>query len=188
MSTELRVAKTRERGHRVGVACVTCKLMFDDGAHRRPGGTHPFEPDWTDERCTVVAVRRDTGETAVVTWTLQDAVRAGLLRPGRGADEGKLVARSDKNEVLPWEAYTRDMLYNRAADRASKQIAPEVAYGLYTAEEIETMPSDDEPPTRVEATVGQPAAAPSPEDMQAAAADAARLEAEFTAGDDADNI
>lgn len=178
LSTELRVSKTRERGHRVGVVCV-CGEWADYAGHGDPTdqdpGRHPYNADWTDQRCTVKAVRRDSGETSIVTWTVQDAVRAGLLWPGKGDLEGRLIARSSKSgEILPWEAYTRDMLYNRAADRACKQIAPEVAYGLYTPEEAAALP--DEEPTRVEATVGEPVTAP---DVTDAAAEAARLQAEY---------
>ena len=157
LSTELRVSKTRERGHRVGVVCVICGEWADHSLHRRTAtqaaAIHQFEADWTRERCTVKAVRADTGEASVITWTVEDALAAGLLREGKGDLAGKLIARSDKGEVLPWEAYTRDMLYNRAADRACKQIAPEVAYGLYTTEEVEGMA--DEAPRRVTAEVGE---------------------------------
>lgn len=157
LSTELRVSKTRERGHRVGVVCVQCGEWADFSVHNPSPNGHRFEADWTRERCTVKAVRRDTGETAVITWTAEDAVAAGLLWPGKGDLEGRLIARSgEKQEVLPWEAYTKDMLYNRAADRACKQIAPEVGYGLYTREEIEGMPDE---PTRVTAEVGEPVTA-----------------------------
>lgn len=169
LSTELRVAKTRERGHMVGVACVECGQFAHAEVHNGPRG-HKYEPDSSAERCTVRAVRRDTGETAVVTWTIEQAIAAKLCKR---AENGQIVSRSDKNEPLPWETYTADMLYNRAADRACKRIAPEVAYGLYTAEEIEQMPAE---PTRVEATVGEPMPAPDPDE---AAAQAAALQAEF---------
>ena len=140
----------RERGHRVGVACK-CGLFAGDEIHKGGDGAHRFEADHDDTRCTVRAERRDTGETAVVTWTVADAVRARLLYEGKGELAGKLISRSDKGEVLPWEAYTGDMLYNRAADRACKRIAPEVAFGLYTEEEIERMA--DPEPVRVASTV-----------------------------------
>lgn len=161
LAAELRVAKTRERGHRVGVVCADCGEWADHAAHRwissaQEAPSHQYRADRTRERCTVKVVRKDTGETAIVTWTIDDAIGARLLVPGKGADEGKLVSRSDKNEPLPWELYPQDMLYARAADRACKQIAPEVAFGLYTREEIEGMPDE---PTRVSAEVGQPVTA-----------------------------
>lgn len=153
LSAELRVSKTRERGHRVGVVCADCGQWADAVAHQGIGhtGSHRFAADWTAEWCTVKAVRGDSGEAAIVTWTVEDAVNARLLAPDK---DGKLIARSDKDEPLPWELYRKDMLYARAADRACKQIAPEVGYGLYTREEIEAMPADE--PVRVSAEVGEP--------------------------------
>lgn len=169
LSSDLRVSKTRQRGHRVGIACATCGHTFDQGNHRGQGA-HRFDPDWTAERCTVIAERRDTGETAYVTYTLEDAVKQRLV----ALKDGKPYARSTKGEALPWETATRDMLYHRAADRACKQIAPEVAFGLYTAEEIERMPAIESAPVRVDASVGEPVA------PEAARAEAERLQAEWT--------
>lgn len=155
LSAELRVSKTRERGHLVGIACATCGEFGHDPAHTKPRtgdepdpGRHPYLPDSDDTACTVKAVRKDTGETATVTWTIDMAIRSQLIKR---ADNGNLVARSKTNEPLPWELYPADMLYARAAARACKMIAPEVAYGLYTEEELEHMP-----PERVDVHVGQP--------------------------------
>lgn len=158
LSAELRVAKTRERGHAIGVVCGVdigggrrCAEWAHHPIHGVPTdqdpGRHPFDADHTRERCTVKAVRKDTGETAIITWTIEDAIAAQLIKR---AESGDLVARSARNEPLPWELYPADMLYNRASDRAAKRIAPEVAFGLYTEEETERIP------TRVEATVGAP--------------------------------
>lgn len=171
MSAELRVAKTTERGHRVDITCTECGLPFDQGNHRGDG-SHKYDADWTARQCTVMAVRKDNGRTAVVTYTIEDAVQAGLVQ----IKDGKPWARSQKGERLPWETATRDMLYHRASDRACKMIAPEVAYGLYTAEEVENMPAADVEPARVEATVGEPI------DPAQAAEDAANLQAEYQAG------
>lgn len=155
LSAELRVSKTRERGHLVGIACATCMELGNDPAHAkaRPGdgpdpGRHPYLPDSDDTACTVKAIRKDTGEIAIVTWTIEMAINAHLVKR---AEAGNLVARSKTNEPLPWELYPADMLYNRAAARACKRIAPEVAYGLYTEEELEQMP-----PERVDVHVGDP--------------------------------
>lgn len=160
LSADLRVAKTRERGHRVGVVCVECGEWADEHAKSTVTYTtqadHKFVPDQTKERCTVKAVRKDTGETAIVTWTVEDAIDAGRLWYGKGDLEGKLIARSANGEVLPWESSRKDMLYHRASDRACKAIAPEVAFGLYTREEIEGMPDE---PVRVTAEVGEPVTA-----------------------------
>lgn len=149
MSAELRVAKTRERGHRVGVVCVRCGEWLDHAVHETTrmmsdpdaavpttaGGMvpHRFEQDWSAARCTVKAQRGDTGEAAVVTWTIERAIAAGLVRR---AEDGSLRARSKNNSPLPWELHTEDMLYARASSRAAKLIAPEVGYGTYTPDEV----------------------------------------------------
>jgi hypothetical protein len=136
MSTELREAKTRERGHRVSIVCATCGEYAEHPGHGQPTdrdpGRHPYQADWTAQRCTVRATRGDTGETAQVTWTIEDAIAAGLVKR---LDDGTLRARSKEGKPLPWELYTRDMLYNRAVARACRMVAPEVGFGLYTEEE-----------------------------------------------------
>lgn len=159
MSTELRVAKTRERGHVIGVTCRTCGEFAHHATHQvgqTRGGEefHRYVADWDDRRCAVKGVRGDTGEIATAVWTVEDAVRAGLLRPGRvgSPDEGKLVSRSTQGEPMPWELYTRNMLHRRATNDVARIIAPEVGYGLYDPDEL---PDERE---LVEAVVGEPVA------------------------------
>lgn len=81
----------------------------------------------TDKQCTVEIVRvDDPGSPHRETFTLQDAVRAGLCH----IKEGKAFARSSKGEPLPWESYTRTMLRNRAISNCAKFACPEVALGF----------------------------------------------------------
>jgi len=150
MSAELRVAKTIERGHLVGIACRLCGEFGNHPTHTTALGVggfevsdemHRFDPDWDSTRCTVRAVRGDNGMLAVVTWTVEDAVAAGKLRR---MPDGSLQARGKNGGVLPWEADTPAMLYARASNRAAKLIDPGVGYGVYT-------PDDDV--VRVESTV-----------------------------------
>lgn len=145
MSAELRIAKTRERGHRVSIACRTCAHFAEHPAHDPApgGGRHRFVSDHDATRCTVRAVRGDTGETAVVTFTVQDAAAAGLLKI---LPNGTVQARSTTGKPLPWEHWTADMLYHRASDRAARQIAPEVGYGLYDIDTTERIMSVDAEP------------------------------------------
>ena len=155
-------AKVRERGHRFGVVCGVdvgvdrrCGEWAEHPIHGVPTDQdpvrHPYVADHTGQRCTIKAQRRDTGETAVVTWTIEDAIQAGLLKR---AESGALRARSKNDEVLPWEAYPADQLYARTLARVCRRIAPETALGLYTYEEMQDMAVGE--PTRVEATVGEP--------------------------------
>lgn len=81
----------------------------------------------TDELCTVEITRvDDTGNPHRETFTLQDAVRAGLCH----IKEGKAFSRSSKGEPMPWESYTRTMLRNRAISGCAKFACPEVALGF----------------------------------------------------------
>jgi hypothetical protein len=88
---------------------------------------------------TVRAVRPGIGHDgcgwADVSFTEEDAVRAGLLVRVRGKET--LEARSSKGEVMPWEKYTNDMYIWRAISRAARRYFPDVLMGmLYTPEEI----------------------------------------------------
>lgn len=72
----------------------------------------------TTDRVTVSGERRDTGAKATVTWSMQDAQRAGLA--GKGA----------------WKTYPRAMLLARATSELCRMIFADVTAGLsYTPEE-----------------------------------------------------
>lgn len=73
----------------------------------------------TAERCTVIVERGDTGERHTSTFEIGDAQKAGLL--------GKDV----------WKQYPRNMLLARAVSNAMRFIAPEIALGFYTPDEVE---------------------------------------------------
>ena len=66
----------------------------------------------TDSRCTVRVTRADGLSSAEVTWSRQDAERAGLW--GKGA----------------WRGYPRHMLRHRALGEAAGMACPDVALGL----------------------------------------------------------
>ncbi|WP_157253117.1 hypothetical protein [Nonomuraea typhae] len=81
----------------------------------------------TDERCTVEITRADDpGHPHRETFTLQDAARAGLCH----IKDGKAFLRDKNGNPLPWEAYTRTMLRNRAISSGAKIACPEVALGF----------------------------------------------------------
>lgn len=104
---------------------------------------------WTEEiaynrhnvpvSATVKGKRRDTEREYVGTFTLDQAVRAGLCAAGRD-DEGEVLAvtaRSGNGKVLPWEAYTEAMLEARATTTLGRRAFADVLGGLsYTAEEL----------------------------------------------------
>ena len=86
-------------------------------------------------RCQRPGIGDDGGDTTLVKFTLEDAMRAKLVeqRP-----DGTLYARSkDGNKILPWEKYGPQMLKRRAASMAARDYYPDVLNGMvYTPDEI----------------------------------------------------
>lgn len=110
-SAELMRALVRRSGH---------KLQIVESDH-----VHAF----------VRGIRKDTGEVDEVTWTLDDAVRAGLV--DKIDDNGRPVARSQNNKPLPWEHYPRALLLARATSELVRRLFSDVLVGgSYTPEEL----------------------------------------------------
>jgi hypothetical protein len=94
---------------------------------------------WIEEttvtRCTVCGRRKDSEATSRITWTLDDAKRAGLA--------GK----------QPWRFYPRQMLLARASADLARAVFPDAIGGLAATEELEDDPelaavdNGAEPPT-----------------------------------------
>lgn len=82
----------------------------------------------TNDVCTLKGTRADTGETETVTWAMEDAEMAGLVKPG-GA----------------WATYPRRMLYARATSELADSLFPDVLAGFsYTPEEVGGEPAADD--------------------------------------------
>lgn len=98
---------------------------------------------WIDEltvtRCTVAGRRKDSEQISRVTWTLDDAKRAGLA--------GK----------APWRLYPRQMLLARASAELARAVFPDVIGGLSSSEEIEDAPETAETANGPEPTGKAPA-------------------------------
>jgi hypothetical protein len=94
----------------------------------------------TPERVVLVGKRRDTGDTATVSYTAEDAKRANLL--GRGN----------------WKTYPEDMLMARAGSRLCRRLFQDVTLAAsYVPEELgaEVIVTDDgdQVPVIVEAVI-----------------------------------
>lgn len=78
--------------------------------------------------------RLDNGDTGTVTYSVADAVAAGLCKVD---DNGDVRARSSRGNPLPWEAYTEDMLVARATSRLCRRLFEDSLGGIsYTPEEL----------------------------------------------------
>ena len=69
----------------------------------------------------MVGTRGDSGEKLTVSYTLDDAAQAGLVTI---TEEGPR-ARSQRGQPMPWEKYTADLLWARAATRLVRRLAPD---------------------------------------------------------------
>ncbi len=118
----------------------------------------------TDQACTITFYELD-GEkwldVGASSFTMEDAKRANLVKPDSG-----------------WMKYPRAMLFSRAISQGARMYAPDAIGGIYTDEEIRSIPSRPEeeirviPPkpentssTRVDITTGgitEPIAEPEP--------------------------
>lgn len=78
--------------------------------------------------CRMLLKRGDGRSGGGAQWTLAEASKAGLLLKDRS----------------PWHAYGEDMLWARCLSRLARRYAPEVIAGFYVAEELDSLPDDDE--------------------------------------------
>lgn len=150
LSAQLWLALVRRAGHRVSVT------------------------EHTAETCTVHIGRGDTGEEHTVTYTLQDAINADRVR----LKDGKPFARSEKGKPLPWELHTKAMLLARAVSTCCRFIAPEIALGFYSPDEVEEIAEREQVPAeRIDVQpVGEADGARTPQQV---ADEVAAIEGEF---------
>ena len=88
----------------------------------RPAG-HTLDVHQADNTgVTITGKRGDTGETLKVSYSLDDAVQAGLITL---SDNQKVVARSARGNPMPWELHTAEMLWARAVTRLVRRLAPD---------------------------------------------------------------
>ena len=86
----------------------------------------------THEKATWETKRKGARRMMSITWTMHDALRAGLVtRDGNGF---KGVSRSGRPSN--WDKYPRAMLRHRAATELARAVYPDVTSGLYAPNEL----------------------------------------------------
>lgn len=105
---------------------------------------HRYSASYSDDgdACTFVLTRGDTKEKFEATFTVDDAIAAGLARR---LDNGNVVALSRDNRPLPWMAWRKRMLRWRAVSDGVGFGAPEVMLGF----EVEGATEAQEPQPEV---------------------------------------
>lgn len=106
MSTALMADRIRKEGHSIKI------------------------PEWTDNKCTIIGVRKDNGDSVKFEFTMDDAHRAGLT----GSPT--------------WKKYPKQMLYNRAMSTLARVLFSDVVGNCYSEderEEIKTKPFMESP-------------------------------------------
>lgn len=117
-----------------GTASLKPEAML--GLVRRAG--HSVSGEMSAAGATVTGTRRDSGDTLTITWTVEDAKRAGLWGK-RG----------------PWTNYPASMFWARVVSQLCRSLFPDVVLGLgYTPEEVGAQNVDAEgEPVTIVATV-----------------------------------
>ena len=111
---------------------------------------HKLKIDSNDSRCIIEGTRKDTGEVCSVSFSVEEARKAGLVKPNGG-----------------WEKYPSDMCFARALSRIARRLFPDVIGMAYVEGELdETVKEVKEEVETIEE--GTAAKAPSVEEELAA--------------------
>lgn len=81
---------------------------------------HKLKIDSNDQRCIIEGIRKDTGEICTVSFSVEDARKAGLVKPSGG-----------------WEKYPSDMCFARALSRLARRLFPDVIGMAYVEGELD---------------------------------------------------
>lgn len=103
------------------------------GLVQKSGLAEFFElKETTHERATWVTKRRGSRREVEITWTMEDALRAGLVTK----DGNRYRGVSKSGRASNWDKYPRTMLRHRAATELARAVYSDVTAGLYTPDEI----------------------------------------------------
>jgi hypothetical protein len=126
MSTTLMADRIRKEGHSIRI------------------------PEWTAQKCVMIGIRKDNGDSIKFEFTMEDAQSAGL-------------------SVSPtWKKFPKQMLYNRAMSTIARTLFPDVVGNAYSEDEkwdIMNVPPEKRPEEDPDLVADSPAitVCPSPE-------------------------
>lgn len=96
---------------------------------RRKGHSITLGKESNDTICVLHGKRKDNGDTWKVSFSIEDAKRAGIYKPGG-----------------PWTKYPDTMCYSRALSKLARQLFPDVIGNCYVEGEIaQATPLFDQP-------------------------------------------
>ncbi len=95
---------------------------------RKNGHSVVKDPKSDNKICILHGKRADNGDTWIASFSVQEAINAGLIN----------------NYDNAWKKYPADMLYNRALSRLARQLFPDVIGNCYVEGEISQAPKLDE--------------------------------------------
>ena len=88
-------------------------------------------PEWTSQKCVIMGIRKDSGDSIKLEYTMEDAQIAGLT------------------SSPTWKKYPKSMLYNRAMSMLAKTLFSDIVGAAYSEEDekydILGVPAKDRP-------------------------------------------
>ena len=110
-----------------GKISMSTALMTD--RIRREGHSIKI-PEWTSQKCVIIGVRKDNGDSIKFEFTMEDAQAAGL------------------SNSPTWKKFPKQMLYNRAMATLARTLFPDVVGNAYSEDEkwdIMNVPPEQRP-------------------------------------------
>lgn len=110
-----------------GKVCMSTAMMAD---RIRKAGHSIKITEMTKEKCTIIAIRKDNGDSLKFEYTWEDASLAGLTNSPT------------------WKRYPKNMLYNRCMSQVARILFPDVVGNSYSEEErfdIAGIPAEKRP-------------------------------------------
>jgi hypothetical protein len=110
-----------------GKVCMSTALMAD---RIRKAGHNVKITEWTDQKCVMLGIRRDNGDSVKLEFNMDDATRAGL------------------GSSPTWKKFPKNMLYNRAMSTLARVLFSDVIGNSYSEEErfeIQNVPPEKRP-------------------------------------------